>query len=275
MKTWMVTGASSGFGKTITAEALRRGDRVAATVRDTATLDALAQAHPQTLLPVLMEVTDPESVETVVSRTRDWAGGIDVLVNNAGYGLHGAIEEVSHEEMLHQYDVNVFGLMRVTRAVLPIMRARGHGHVVNISSIGGLLSNPGSGVYCSTKHAVEGLTEALRQELEPLGITALLVEPGPFRTDFGGRSIKISAQAIAGYEETAGARAASLRGNSGKQPGDPERAAGIICDLVEMDDPPFRLLLGNAAVDRAKQKLHAMVENIERWEKLSRSADYA
>jgi NAD(P)-dependent dehydrogenase (short-subunit alcohol dehydrogenase family) len=220
-----------------------------------------------------LDVTDQASIDQAVEQVQAWAGAIDVLINNAGYGVHGAIEEVSDEETRQIYDVNVFGLLRVTRAVLPVMRRQDSGQVVNLSSMGGLMAGEGSGIYASTKFAVEGISEALHAEVAPLGIRVIVIEPGPFRTDFNSRSIQIAQTTLADYADTAGQRSAALRASSGKQPGDPDKAARIVCDLVAMDEPPFRLLLGNPAVDRVRPKLSAVLEEIAKWEGLSRSAD--
>jgi NAD(P)-dependent dehydrogenase (short-subunit alcohol dehydrogenase family) len=273
MRTWLVTGASSGFGRTISEEALRRGERVVATARKPQDVEDFRSRYPETALPLRLDVTDQASIEQAVEQAQAWGGTIDVLINNAGYGVHGAIEEVSDEETRQIYDVNVFGLLRVTRAVLPVMRRQDSGQVVNLSSMGGLMAGEGSGIYASTKFAVEGISEALHAEVAPLGIRVIVIEPGPFRTDFNSRSIQIAQTTLADYADTAGQRSAALRASSGKQPGDPDKAARIVCDLVAMDEPPFRLLLGNPAVDRVRPKLSAVLEEIAKWEELSRSAD--
>jgi NAD(P)-dependent dehydrogenase (short-subunit alcohol dehydrogenase family) len=273
MRTWLITGASSGFGRAIANEALRRGERVVATARRPPDIDDFRLRHPETALPLRLDVTDPANVAEAVAQAAAWAGTLDVLVNNAGYGVHGAIEEVADDEARAVLDVNLFGLLRVTRAVLPVMRRQGSGHIVNIGSMGGLVAGAGSGVYAATKFALEGLSEALRDEVAPLGIAVTVVEPGPFRTDFNGRSIQVAATSLPAYAETAGRRSAALRANSGKQPGDPDKAARIICDLVAAPEPPFHLLLGNAAVDRVRPKLEALLAEIARSEALSRSAD--
>lgn len=273
MKTWLITGASSGLGRAIAEEALRGGERVVATARRPADVEDLRGRYPETALAMALDVTDQGSVNGAVEQAIAWAGAIDVLVNNAGYGVHGAIEEVSDEEVRHLYDVNVFGLLTITRAVLPIMRRQRSGHVINISSVGGLVAGEGSGTYCSTKFAVEGISEALRAEVAPLGIRVTAIEPGPFRTDFNGRSIKIAATSIPDYAETAGRRSAALRAASGRQPGDPDKAARIICEIAASPEPPLHLLLGNPAVDRARPKLQGLLAEIDRWETISRSAD--
>ena len=273
MQTWLVTGASSGFGRTISEEALRRGERVAVTARNPEDVADFRERYPETALPVRLDVTDGASIAQAVERTSAWAGTLDVVVNNAGYGVHGAIEEVSDEETRQIFDVNVFGLLRVTRAVLPLMRQQGRGHVVNLSSMGGLVAGAGSGVYAATKFAVEGISEALRAEVAPLGIRVTVSEPGPFRTDFNGRSIQVARASLPAYADTAGRRSAALRSSSGKQPGNPDKAARILCDIVASAEPPFHLLLGNAAVDRVRPKLTALMEEIARWEEVSRSAD--
>ncbi len=274
MRTWLVTGASRGFGRTISDEALRRGDRVVAAARTLDHLDDLVAANPERVLPVAMDVTDDAAVRTAVDKAAGWTGTIDVLVNNAGYGIHGAVEEVDADETAKIFDVNVFGLLRVTRAILPIMRKQRSGHIVNISSLAGLVGGAGSGIYASTKFAVEGLSEAMMHEVRPLGIRVTLIEPGPFRTDFNGSSIQIARAKIADYDATAGERGIALRAASGKQPGDPKRVAEIICDVVESSEPPLHLPLGNPAVERVGKKLAALNKELNKWEPVSRSADF-
>nr|MDJ0723391.1 SDR family NAD(P)-dependent oxidoreductase [Desulfobacterales bacterium] len=201
-------------------------------------------------------------------------GHIDVLVNNAGFGMVGAIEEVSDDDTRRVYDTNVLGLLSVIRAVLPHMRRRRSGHIINISSIGGLASNPGSGIYCSTKFAVEGITESLAEEVKPLGIKVTAIAPGPFRTEFVGAGLP-SAGPIDDYAGTAVGRwRERISTMRGKQPGDPQKAAEALLKVVEFDRPPLHLVLGNSAVDRIREKIASLNAELEAWEAVSRSVDF-
>lgn len=273
-KTWLVTGCSSGLGRALAQRVLETGDRCVATARDPATLADLARAHPRTCLALALDVKDGSQRETVVARAEAEWDGVDVLVNNAGHGYSAAVEEGEEELIREMFDTNFFALAAMTRRVLPGMRARGRGHVINISSIGGLVGSPASGYYNASKFAVEGLSQALAKEVAPLGLKVTLVEPGPFRTDFQGRSMKTAGHAVAAYEATAGTRRAQLRQSDGQQPGDPLRAADAIIHVAGCDAPPLHLLLGRAAVARAREKLTDLMQTIDRWESLSVSADF-
>jgi NAD(P)-dependent dehydrogenase (short-subunit alcohol dehydrogenase family) len=274
MATWLVTGASRGFGRSICEQALGRGHRVVATARSTTSLDPLADAFPNRLLSLPLDVTDSASIAAAVEQTLAWSPSIGVLVNNAGSGIHGAIEEVSEEETAALFDANVFGLLRVTRAVLPVMRRQHSGHIINLSSAAGFVAGAGSGIYASTKFAVEGLSEALAAEVGPLGIKVTLIEPGSFRTDFNGSSIRIAAREIQDYAETAGKRARALRESSGRQPGDPGKVAEAICNIAGTEKPPLHLVLGNTGIDRVRAKLAVVDAELTQWESVSRSTDY-
>ncbi|MDX9862958.1 MAG: oxidoreductase [Rhodospirillales bacterium] len=270
---WFITGTSTGFGRSLALEALARGGRVAATARDPERLDpALKRSDRVLRLP--LDVTDADRCRRAVAETLAAWGGIDLLVNNAGYGQLGAVEEVSDAEARAVFDTNVFGLLNVLRAALPAMRRAGRGHVVNIGSVGGLLARSGIGIYAATKFAVEGISEALHQELKPLGIGVTVVEPGPFRTDFSGRSLVDSAVTLDAYAKTAGERRAELRGKHGTQQGDPDKAARVIIDAIEAAEPPFHLVLGGPAMARATEKLTALLEEIERWRGPSAATDF-
>jgi NAD(P)-dependent dehydrogenase (short-subunit alcohol dehydrogenase family) len=273
-RVWLVTGASRGIGARITEAALAHGDAVVATARDTASLQQRFGAHDD-LLAVALDVTDEAQAASAVAQALARFGRIDVLVNNAGYGLLGAVEEATADEVRRLYETNVFGLLNVTRAVLPAMRARRQGHVLNISSLGGYQSSAGFGVYCSTKFAVEGLTEALHAELAPLGIHATVVEPGYFRTDFlDGVSLSVSPHILDDYAASAGqVRAAAVRINH-NQPGDPQRLAQALLQLVEAPKPPLRLPLGTDTLQTLRNK-HAFVQQeTEAWAALSASTDF-
>lgn len=271
---WMITGASRGIGLRLVEAALANGDAVVATARDTASLKQRFGDNAA-LLAVPLDVTDEAAAAHATEIALARFGRIDVLVNNAGFGLLGAVEEASADEVRRLYDTNVFGLLNVTRAVLPSMRKRRSGHVLNISSLGGYQSGPGFGVYCSTKFAVEGLSEAMAAELAPLGIHVTIVEPGYFRTDFlDGSSLTVSPRILDDYAASAGqVRAAATRINH-NQPGDPQRLAQALIALAEMPEPPLRLPLGTDAVQAIRDKHAFVAQETARWEPLSASTDF-
>ena len=271
---WMVTGASRGIGARITEAALAQGDAVVATARDAAALQQRF-GHNDALLALQLDVTDEAQAARAVAAALDRFGRIDVLVNNAGYGLLGAVEEASADEVRRLYETNVFGLLNVTRAVLPAMRARRQGHVINISSLGGYQSAAGFGLYCSTKFAVEGLTEALHAELAPLGIHVTAVQPGYFRTDFlDAASLAVSPRILDDYAASAGqVRVAATQINH-QQPGDPLRLAQALLALVASPTPPLRLPLGTDTLQTIADK-HAFVEReTAQWRGLAASTDF-
>ncbi len=282
--TWLVTGASRGLGRAIAEEALRRGDRVVATVRDTSALADLAD--PARVLALKLDLADAagrEAVGSVVAEAEAWArdtagsdtAGVDVLVNNAGHGLVGALEELSDADVARVLGVNVLGALAMTRAVLPHMRARRRGHVVAMSSVGGVVANPGHALYATAKFALEGMSEALAGEAAPFGVRVTIVEPGPFRTDFAGTSMH-TATAIADYADTpAGALRSGMAAQDGAQAGDPARAAAAIADAVGDPSSPLRLPLGVRAVDRIRAKLRAQLADLDRTEATARWADAA
>jgi NAD(P)-dependent dehydrogenase (short-subunit alcohol dehydrogenase family) len=265
-------GCSTGFGRELARAVIAQGHRVVTTARDTAALEDFA-SHPQALT-VALDVTDPDQIGRAVTAAVERFGQIDVLVNNAGYGYLSAVEEGEDDEIRAMFEVNVFGLANMTKAVLPLMRSRRSGTVVNISSMGGLIGFPGIGYYNATKFAVEGLSEALAKECAPLGVKVIVVEPGPFRTDWAGRSLKTPKTPIPDYAETAGARRAAIQGYNGLQPGDPVRAAEAIITAVASPNPPLHLVLGRVAHDQVKAKLDDFSHELERWRELSLSADY-
>lgn len=272
-RVWLITGCSTGFGDSLARAALETGDLVVATARNAAALDALAAAHPQTCLPVAMDVGNGDSVADAVAKAVAWKGRIDVLVNNAGYGLVGAIEELDDKEIHDIFDTNVIGVVRVSRGVLPLMRERGRGMIVNISSMGGLVGFAGMGAYSASKFAVEGLSEALALEAKPLGIDVLLVEPGPFRTPFRGR-LRSSARQLAAYQDTVGKVRGVMADTTILPPGDPQRAARAIVQAATADAPPRRLLLGKVCYDNVTNKLNAMKEEIATWRDLGIATDF-
>jgi NAD(P)-dependent dehydrogenase (short-subunit alcohol dehydrogenase family) len=269
---WFITGCSTGFGRELATQLLRQESRVVVTARDTATLSDFRDARDALILK--LDVTDPNQVSAAVAAAEARFGHIDVLVNNAGIGYFAAVEEGEDAEIRRMFDINVFGMGAMIQAVLPGMRKRRQGFIVNISSIGGLRSFPAIGYYNATKFAVEGLSEALWQEVEPLGIRVMLAEPSGFRTDWAGRSAHESKQQIADYADTAGKGRHGVRAVSGHQAGDPERAIAAIIAAVEGPNPPHRLLLGNQAYDGAMAKLAELKRDFEGWESVSRGADF-
>jgi NAD(P)-dependent dehydrogenase (short-subunit alcohol dehydrogenase family) len=275
MTVWFITGASRGFGLEITREALSRGDSVVATARDLrAVLDAIPDADDR-LLAVALDVSDPDQISAAVDAAIDRFGRIDALVNNAGRGLVGSVEETSDAEARAIFDVNVFGLLAITRAVLPHMRAQRSGLVVNLSSVGGFVAWPGWGVYSATKFAVEALSEAMTHELAPLGIRSVAIEPGPFRTNFlDGSSLAIAHTEIDDYASTGGAaRTWATDSNYGQQ-GDPLKAAKVIVDLADRDDLPERIQLGTNAFEDVAAKLTRTARDQEQWRAVSLSTDF-
>jgi len=273
-KVWLVTGASTGFGRELVEYLLAQGAQVVATARKVEGLQELGAKYPKTALVAAMDVTDQKQVDQVVEVAVKWFGGIDVLVNNAGYGMVGAVEESAEGEFRPMFETNVFGLIRVTQAVLPQMREQGSGHIVNLSSIGGLVATPGFGLYNATKFAVEGLSEALAQEVKPLGIAVTIVEPGPFRTKFLGKAGGEAKARISDYDKTAGKMRAYFTEQDGKQPGDPQKAAEAIVKAVEAEHPPLHLLLGGSTIPRVKAKIDALQKDLAAWEATTLGADF-
>lgn len=271
---WFITGCSTGFGRDLVTLLLDQGHAVVATARDVTKITDLVAGHEDSALALALDVTDLDAIHHAVKQAEQKFGRIDVLVNNAGYGYFAAIEEGEDSAVRSMFDTNVFGLVDMTRAVLPGMRARRSGFVVNLSSIAGLRAFPGSGYYSATKHAVEALSESLAQEGAPLGIKVLLVEPGPFRTDFAGRSLIRSKTVIEDYDSTVHARLRMMQGYSGTQKGDPIRAAQAIIDVVAAPNPPLRLVLGQMALDGAREKLKLVAADIDAWEDTTRGADF-
>ena len=271
---WFVTGCSSGIGRALADRVLQRGYRCVVTARDPAQVAQIAAAHPRRALSLALDVTDRAQIDHAVTQAESVFGGIDALVNNAGFGYNAAVEEADEAQVRAMFDTNFFGLAAVMQRVLPGMRARGSGHIFNLSSIGGLIGNPGSAFYCATKFAVEGLSQGLAKEVAPLGLRVTLIEPGPFRTDFQGRSIKVPDQVLEAYAPTAGARRAQLRADSGAQAGDPVRAADAIIDVFESPKPPLQLLLGKSALERLRTSFDERVRMIAEWEAVTLATDY-
>jgi NAD(P)-dependent dehydrogenase (short-subunit alcohol dehydrogenase family) len=273
-KVWFITGASRGFGVDIARDALDRGDFVVATARNPNTVIG-ALGDQDNLLALKLDVAVESDAAPAAKRAVDTFSRIDVLVNNAGYGLLGAVEESSHAEIRAVYDVNVFGLLSVTRAILPYMRAARRGHIMNISSIGGYASYPGWGVYCSTKFAVEGLSEAMSLELAPLGIYATVIEPGFFRTDFlSPSSLFSTTDRIEDYAETVGAMREFAAGADHKQPGDSKKLAKAILKLADSEKPPVRLPLGTDTIAKIRHKNAEVESELGQWLQVAASTDH-
>ncbi|MEM5328763.1 oxidoreductase [Paraburkholderia sp. JHI2823] len=274
-RVWFITGASRGIGALIAEAALADGNAVVAAGRN---VRAIAErlGESSALLPVALDVANEAEAKAAVQAAVEKFGRIDVLVNNAGFGLLGAVEESSDKDVRRMYDTNVFGLLNVTRAVLPTMRANRSGHVINISSIGGYRAAAGFGVYSSTKFAVEGITEALHAELKPLGIQATVVEPGYFRTDFlDASSLAVAPEAIDDYDETSGAVRRKAVQMNHNQPGDPRKLAAALITLVDASNPPLRLALGTDTLAAIAAKNAYVTQETEAWKDLSRSTDFA
>lgn len=275
MTTWFFTGASRGLGREVALEALRRGDTVVATARTLSDLDEMLAAGGDRALAFALDVTDGARVREVVAAAEEATGGLDVVLNNAGIGYFAAFEESDEAEARRMVEINVFGLAAVTRAVLPGMRARRSGRVLNISSVGGVRSFPAVSWYNATKFAVEGLSESLAQEVAPLGIQVVLVEPSGFATDWAGSSAAetLPEREIADYAATAGAQRRTFREEAGSEPGDPVRAAAAIVDVAHDPQPPLRLPLGNFAYDGMLEKFEAVRADVAPREAVSRGAD--
>lgn len=267
-KTWFITGCSSGFGLEIAKLLLEKGDSVVATARK----PEVIEIEHENILKLKLDVTDKEQIAAAVAEAVKWKGKIDVLVNNAGFGNISSVEETSDELWRKLFNVNVFGLVDVTKAVLPHMKKEKSGHIFNFSSIAGLLAMPGFGPYCATKFAVEGLSEGLAQEVGPLGIKVTVIEPGAFRTKFVGN---VEAGEIGEeYQATVGETAKMLQGFEGTAPGDPRKAAEVLYQLFEMEQPPLRILLGKDAYGWGLPKLEGMVAEIKKYESLTTSTDF-
>lgn len=274
MTTWFITGCSTGLGRALAQAVLEAGFNAVVTARDPASVQDIAAAHPETALVTALDVTDKASITAAVGLAQDRFGAIDVLVNNAGYGYRAAVEEGEEEQVDRLFATNFFGAVAIIKAVLPGMRARGSGTIVNVSSIAARLAMPGSAYYSATKFALEGVTDALRREMEPLGIRVLIVEPGAFRTDFAGRSLQGGKTKIADYDKTAGPRRKENDQTHGTQPGDPERAAQVLIDVLARDTLPVRLLLGSDAVEIVGKEVERQLQEIRDWTDVSASTDF-
>jgi len=269
----MITGVSSGFGRAIAVEAMVRGHTVIGTVRSEAAREQFSALDRQRAHARALDVTQFDEVAAAVAEIESSLGPVDVLINNAGYGHEGILEESPLEEMRRQFDVNVFGAVAMIKAVLPYMRQRRRGRIVNITSMGGFITMPGIAYYCGSKFALEGISEVLGKEVRAFGIAVTAVAPGSFRTDWAGRSMVRSPRSIPDYDALFEPVRAKRRQNSGRQLGDPEKAARAIVSLIERDDPPPQLLLGSDAVALVREKLREMEKRISDWEAVSVSTD--
>jgi NAD(P)-dependent dehydrogenase (short-subunit alcohol dehydrogenase family) len=274
-KTFLITGVSSGFGKAFALAALGAGHRVIGTVRRRDDAEAFATLAPGRAYPLSLDVTMYEAIAAAVTDAEEKVGAIDVLVNNAGYGHEGALEESSMDDLQRQFAANVFGPVAMIKAVLPGMRQRRSGHIINVTSMGGFITMPGITFYCGSKFALEGISEALGKELAGFGIHVTALAPGQFRTDWAGRSMDRTPRSIPDYDSVMDPIRAARQAKSGNQPGDPAKAAQALLTLVEADHPPVRLFLGDDALGVVETKLVAMKEEIDAWRSLSRSTNFA
>lgn len=273
-KTWLITGCSTGLGLAFAEQVLKQGYNAIITSRKVEDIQDLADQYPDTALALSLDVTNSDQITSVIAQAETRFGRIDVLLNNAGYGYRAAVEEGDNNDVRALFDTIFFGTVSMIKAVLPGMRNRKSGTIFNVSSIGGRFSSPGSGYYSAAKYALEGMSDALRKEVTPLGIRVIVIDPGAFRTDFAGRSLKGAKQAIADYEQTVGPRRKENDKSSGTQPGDPDKAAQVIIELEERENVPFRILLGTDAVKIIKGELEAQLEELESWKQISIKTDY-
>jgi NAD(P)-dependent dehydrogenase (short-subunit alcohol dehydrogenase family) len=273
-KVWFITGCSTGFGRELAKEVLASGYKAAVAARNTDDVKDITEAYPDTAIAIKLDVTKAEDITAAVDQITQQFGQVDVLVNNAGIGYFGAIEESEEDEVRRMFEINFFGLANVTKAVLPILRKQRSGHILNVASIGGLVGFPAVGFYNATKFAVDGYSESLSKELAPLGIKVTVIAPSGFRTDWAGRSANNSKIVIDDYKETAGTNKDNIRGYSGNQPGDPVRAAKAMIKAVESENPPLRLLLGEAALKGARNKIELLKKDIDTWAEVTVGADF-
>jgi len=271
---WLISGCSTGIGRAVALAALAKGAHVAVSARNADAVADIVAQYPSTALAVALDVTDAAAIDAALADVLKRFGQLDVLVNNAGYGYLSAIEEGDESKVRAMFETNFFGLLALTKKVLPHMRERRSGRILNVSSQAGLMGNPGTGYYSSSKYAVEGLTEALHREVAPFGIKVTSIQPGPFRTDWAGRSMQIGSGGLADYQEHVGSRLEMISQIDGHQPGDPDRAADAIVTVAEMNEPPAQIMLGSVVLDSYREKLQNLQDNIDQFEALTRSADY-
>ncbi|MEE2673385.1 MAG: oxidoreductase [Myxococcota bacterium] len=271
---WLITGCSTGFGREIALAALAKGHRVAVTARNPSAVADIVEPNAERAIGLELDVTDRGQIDAAVAATLERFGAIDVLVNNAGYGYMAAVEEGEDDEVRRLFDTNYFGVVHLIQAALPGMRERRSGHIVNISSMTGLVTNPPNVYYSSTKYALEALSEGLSKEVEPFGIRVTAIEPGGFRTDWGSRSMRETTKPIAAYDETVGARREMIKAVADKLPGDPRRVADAVLMVTELDDPPLHLLLGQDVLQAFRQKLADLTASIEQWESVTKDVNF-
>lgn len=274
MGAWLITGCSTGIGREIATAALDAGHNVVVTARRTETVADFTEMYGDRAAVVALDVTDKAQIASAVKTADDVFGGIDVLVNNAGNGYLSAIEEGEDEQVRKLFDTNYFGVVDTIKAVLPQMRARQSGHIVNISSMTGLVANPPNAYYSSTKFALEALTEALAQEVKPLGIKVTAIEPGAFRTDWAARSMWESSTPIGDYDENVGARKTMIKEFANHLPGDPRKVAKAVLMVTDLDEPPLRLLLGRDVLKAVRDKLAAFSASIDEWESVTKDVNF-
>jgi NAD(P)-dependent dehydrogenase (short-subunit alcohol dehydrogenase family) len=273
-KTWLITGCSSGLGLAFAEQVLKQGYNAIITSRKLEDIQNLADQYPDTALALSLDVTDNDQISSVIRQAETKFGSIEVLLNNAGYGYRAAVEEGDDDDVRALFDTNFFGTVNMIKAVLPGMRNRKSGTIFNVSSIGGRFSSPGSGYYSAAKYAMEGMSDALRKEVSPLGIRVVVIEPGAFRTDFAGRSLQGAKTNISDYDETVGPRRKENDKTNGTQPGDPNKAAQAIIELEESEQVPFRILLGTDAVKIITSELEAQKLELETWKHISIKTDF-
>jgi NAD(P)-dependent dehydrogenase (short-subunit alcohol dehydrogenase family) len=271
---WLITGTSSGFGWALARHVLAQGDRVIATARRLDVFSEWEREFPGQCRCLALDVSNPDQVREVVAEAADAFGGLDVIVNNAGYAVAGALEELSASEIAANFDTNFFGALNVIRCALPVLRAQNRGHIVNISAAAAISNYPGFSIYGASKWALEGASESLAAELKPFGIHVTLVEPGPFRTGFIGRSLRPAAHAMPEYDRSSGKFLKFLQTMEGKQPGDPERAAAAIFAVVNAPTPPLRLVLGKYAQDKVRKKLASTQAELEKWQDIGLATEF-
>ncbi len=273
-KVWLITGSSTGFGRSLTEAVLKHGDCVIATARKPEQLQDFVERYPETVKAVRLDVTNLTEVKAAIDTAVSTFGRVDVLVNNAGYGLVGALEEYGEDQMRQNFETNFFGAVNMIRAVLPVLRSQGQGHILNMSAIAGFTNELGFSIYGAAKFALEGMSEAVSGEVGPLGIRVTIVEPGPFRTDFIGRSLVRAEHTIDAYNETSGKFIQFLDQIEGSQPGDPDKAAQVLIHVVESDHPPLRLVLGQYAYRKFQQKIQSLTHELDEWEAIAANTDF-
>lgn len=273
-KIWLITGCSTGFGRELAKQVLKKGYKAGVAARNIEDIEDIINDYPETAIAITLDVTKASQIEDAIKQITEIFGRVDVLVNNAGIGYFGSVEASDNEETRRMFDINFFGLADMTKAVLPLMRKQRSGHIINISSIGGLMAFPALAYYNATKFAVDGFSESLAKETAPLGIKVTIIAPSGFRTDWAGRSANEVEEEIEDYKTTAAANRESIRAYSGNQPGDPARAAAAIIQVTETENPPLRLLLGAAALKNGRKKLEELSHDFETWAETSEGADF-